>query len=96
MPDRRSSAASPEAGKEEFEEDKLKNGQLYKGGLFPHIITNIGTAIGVLRGNGYAGEIGVVGFYNPQAIVLAGSDALQHGINLALEHAISKKTEKVS
>jgi lysophospholipase L1-like esterase len=80
---------APEEGKEEFEGDMLKGHQYYKGGLFPHIITNVGTAIFVLREVAhFGGEIGVLGFYNPQAIVLPGSDSLQIELNKAFEEEI--------
>ena len=63
-------------------------GHTYPGGLFTHIITNVGTTIGVLRAYGYAGPVEVVGFYNPQAELLPGSDALQIKLNEAFEGEI--------
>ena len=63
----------------------------YPGGVFTHIITNIGTAVGVLRAHGYAGKIVVLGIYNPQAFALAGSDGLQQEFNSHLAGAIGAK-----
>jgi lysophospholipase L1-like esterase len=63
-------------------------GHEYPGGLFTHIITNVGTAIGVLRNYGYTGPVSVLGFYNPQAEILPGSDALQLKLNEAFEGEI--------
>jgi lysophospholipase L1-like esterase len=60
-------------------------GHEYPGGLFTHIITNIATTIGVLRAYGYAGDFVIVGFYNPQAELLPGSDALQKKLNETFE-----------
>ena len=79
-----------ETKEEEFEGDKLKGKQFYNGGLFPHIITNLGTAVQVLRTGPakYAGPIVILGFYNPQALLLPGSDALQKKLNEALENVI--------
>ena len=64
------------------------SGHEYPGGLFKHIITNVGTVIGVLRAYGYAGPVVVAGFYNPQAELLPGSDALQIKLNEAFEGTI--------
>jgi lysophospholipase L1-like esterase len=69
-----------------------EEGYYYKGGLFKHIITNLGTAVGVLRSFGYTGPVAVLGFYNPQAFILPGSDALQKKLNEAAECAIEAKT----
>jgi lysophospholipase L1-like esterase len=63
-------------------------GHEYPGGLFYHIITNVGEAIGVLRHYGYTGPVSVLGFYNPQAEILPGSDALQLKLNEAFEGEI--------
>jgi lysophospholipase L1-like esterase len=63
-------------------------GHEYPGGLFTHVITDVGTSIGVLRNAGYEGPIAVLGFYNPQAIILPGSDALQIKLNEAFEGTI--------
>ncbi len=56
----------------------------------PHILANIGDILGVLDNAGpggghYAGPIVLVGFYNPDALILPGSDALQEGLNAAVE-----------
>ncbi len=64
------------------------SGHQYAGGLFKHIITNVGTTIGVLRAYGYAGPVVVAGFYNPQAELLPGSDTLQKKLNEAFEGTI--------
>jgi lysophospholipase L1-like esterase len=62
-------------------------------GLFEHIGTNIGDIITQIDGTGpgqghYTGRIIVLGFYNPQAIVLPGSDALQKAANSAIEKEV--------
>ncbi len=59
-----------------------------KNTLFPTIVTNIGLTIGILRGAGYEGPIGILGFYNPQALLLP-SDPLQIALNEAIEETIS-------
>lgn len=64
-------------------------GHEYPGGLFNHILTNIGVDIGVLRDYGYDGPVVVLGFYNPQALVLAGSDELQETLNSYLEAEVA-------
>jgi lysophospholipase L1-like esterase len=56
----------------------------------PHILANIGEILGVLDstapgGGHYTGPIVLLGFYNPDALVLPGSDALQEGLNAAIE-----------
>ena len=51
----------------------------------PHILKNLGDTLGVLDSVGYRGPIVLLGFYNPDAMVLAGSDALQEGLNAAVE-----------
>jgi lysophospholipase L1-like esterase len=56
----------------------------------PHILANIADILGVLdstaTGAGhYTGPIILVGFYNPDALILPGSDALQEGLNAAVE-----------
>jgi hypothetical protein len=61
-------------------------GHEYPGGLFTHIIVDTGVAIGVLREVGhYYGPIAILGFYNPQSIILPGSDPLQENLNAAFE-----------
>jgi len=76
--------AEHEAGEEGF---------LYPGGLIKHILTNIGTTIGVIRneGNGYTGRIIVQGFYNPFGTLLEGSDKLVEVLNSNLEGLIAGK-----
>lgn len=61
--------------------------------LFEHIAKNIGDILGVLDstaagGGHYTGPIIVLGFYNPQAIVLPGSDTLQKAANSVIEHEV--------
>jgi lysophospholipase L1-like esterase len=56
----------------------------------PHIVANIADILGVLDstapgGGHYTGPIVLLGFYNPDALVLPGSDALQEGLNAAVE-----------
>jgi lysophospholipase L1-like esterase len=56
----------------------------------PHIVANIADILGVLDstapgGGHYSGPIVLVGFYNPDALILPGSDALQEGLNAAIE-----------
>lgn len=56
----------------------------------PHILANIGDILGVLDstapgGGHYTGPIVLLGFYNPDALVLPGSDALQEALNAAVE-----------
>jgi len=57
--------------------------------LFPAIVHNIGLDVGVLRGAGYTGPIAILGFYNPQAFLVAGSDTLQKSLNEAMEATIT-------
>jgi lysophospholipase L1-like esterase len=72
-----------------LETEASEAGHEYPGGLFTHILTNIGVDIGVLREYGYKGPVVVLGFYNPQALVLAGSDELQEALNAHLEGAVA-------
>lgn len=56
----------------------------------PHILANIGDILGVLDstapgGGHYTGPIVLLGFYNPDALILPGSDALQEALNAAVE-----------
>jgi len=64
---------------------------VHAGPSFERIITNTVTAIALMRkpeyGN-YTGPITVVGFYNPKAIVLPGSDALQVVLNQEMKKAL--------
>lgn len=60
---------------------------------FPHILKNIGDILGVIDskepgGGHYTGAIILMGFYNPDGIVLPGSDLLQDGFNTAIEKEI--------
>jgi lysophospholipase L1-like esterase len=56
----------------------------------PHILANIADILGVLDstapgGGHYTGPIVLLGFYNPDALILPGSDALQEGLNAAVQ-----------
>jgi lysophospholipase L1-like esterase len=64
-----------------IEHEAGPSGYLYPGGLFAHIETNIGLTIKVLREAGYTGKIALIGFYNPEALILPGSDALTVALN---------------
>jgi lysophospholipase L1-like esterase len=72
---------SHEAGPEGF---------AFSGGLFHHILANIGLSIGVMREAGYTGKILVIGFYNPDATLLAGSNTLDKILNESLEGTIAE------
>ncbi len=66
-----------------------EEGTYYEKGLFHHIIANMGDAVFVLRQVGfYAGPIAILGFYNPQAFILPGSDLLQKVLNENVGKAI--------
>jgi hypothetical protein len=59
----------------------------------PHIAHNLGDILGVIDstspgGGHYTGAIVVLGFYNPDALVLPGSDALQIGVNRTIEKEV--------
>jgi lysophospholipase L1-like esterase len=69
-----------------------EEGYYYEKGLFHHIIANMGDVIGVLRHYGYTGPVAVLGFYNPQAFILPGSDTLQKSLNESVAGTIA--TEK--
>jgi lysophospholipase L1-like esterase len=75
--------AEHEAGPEGF---------AFPGGLFHHILSNIGGTIKVLREGGYTGEILMIGFYNPFATLLPGSNLLVKALNENLEGLISSET----
>jgi hypothetical protein len=60
-----------------------------KATLFPLIVRNIGLTIGVLRNAGYTGPVAILGFYNPQALLLP-SDGLQIALNEAVEKTIEE------
>jgi len=67
-------------------------GYAYPGGLIHHILVNVGTIISVLRneaGINYKGRIVMIGFYNPYATLLPGSDALVKVLNEGLEGVIA-------
>jgi lysophospholipase L1-like esterase len=71
-----------------LEDEAGLGGHYYYGGLFTHIIEVDGTAIGTLRAYGYTGPVVLLGFYNPQAEILPGSDTLQEELNAAFESEI--------
>jgi lysophospholipase L1-like esterase len=55
----------------------------------PHILANLGDILGVLDstspgGGHYTGRIVLLGFYNPDAFILPGSDELQEATNAAV------------
>lgn len=59
---------------------------------FPHIVKNIEDIINVIGPSGpgkYAGPIVVLGYYNPQGLVLPGSDALQQILNTKVANAMA-------
>jgi len=66
-----------------------------KNTLFPMIINNLGLTVHVLRtpiaegGGGYTGPISILGFYNPQAFLVGGSDGLQKALDEALDATVS-------
>jgi lysophospholipase L1-like esterase len=66
-----------------------ESGTFYEHGLFHHIIANIGDVIGVARHYGYTGKVGILGFYNPQAEILPGSDAIQKKLNETFEYEVA-------
>ena len=66
-------------------------GFAYSGGVFHHVLVNIGTTIGVLRGAGYTGKVLLLGFYNPNVLELPGSDALLKVLNEALEGQVASE-----
>ena len=65
-----------------------ESGTYYEKGLFHHVIANIGQTIGVLRHYGYTGPVAILGFYNPQAELLPGSDGLQKKLNETFEYEV--------
>jgi lysophospholipase L1-like esterase len=65
-----------------------ESGTFYEKGLFHHVIANVGDVIGVLRHEGYAGPVAILGFYNPQAEILPGSDELQKELNETFEYEV--------
>jgi lysophospholipase L1-like esterase len=54
----------------------------------PRIIENILDVIGQLDATGYTKPIVLIGFYNPDAFILPGTDALQEGLNASLKAAV--------
>jgi lysophospholipase L1-like esterase len=56
--------------------------------VFPAIITDVNTALKVIDSTGYSNPIVVGGFYNPDAFVLPGSDALQEVLNFELKKSL--------
>ncbi len=66
-------------------------GYYYSGGLFHHILANMGDVVGVLRAFGYTGKVAILGFYNPQSFILPGSDSLQKKLNEVAECTIETK-----
>jgi lysophospholipase L1-like esterase len=62
----------------------------------PHILKNLGDILGVIDEAGYTGPIVLLGFYNPDAFVLPGSDALQKGTNEAVEKDILPSFKNVT
>jgi lysophospholipase L1-like esterase len=60
---------------------------------FPHILGNVGKILGAIDSTGaggghYKGAIVLQGYYNPDSFELPGSDALQIGLNNAMEEKI--------
>ncbi len=67
----------------------------------PRIIENVEDILGVLDstapgGGHYTGPIILVGLYNPNSFVLAGTDRLTQGLNTALETEVMPKFANVS
>lgn len=72
-----------------IEHEAGPEGYAFHNGLFAHILENIGYTIGVMRYAGYSGPILVIGFYNPYALELQGSDALDKILNEHLEYEVA-------
>jgi lysophospholipase L1-like esterase len=66
-----------------------EEGHYYSGGVFHHIIANVGDVIGVLRAAGYTGPVAILGFYNPDTFILPRSDSLQEIFNEFFEETIA-------
>ena len=66
-----------------------EEGYYYEKGLFHHIVANMGDVVGVLRAEDYTGPVAILGFYNPQAFILPGSDTLQKTLNTSVAATIS-------
>ncbi len=71
-------------------------GYTFPGGVFHHIVQNIGDTVGVLDRAGYKGPIVVLGFYNPYSFTLPGTDALQESLNKAVEEGVVKGYSNVT
>lgn len=56
----------------------------------PRIIRNINDAAKVIDSTGYSNPLVVIGFYNPDAFVLPGSDALQELLNRELKKSLEE------
>ncbi len=59
----------------------------------PHILGNLGKILGTIDSSGtggghYTGAIVLLGYYNPDSFVLPGSDALQIGLNNAVQEKL--------
>lgn len=79
--------STPEAAVEECIVETAKNV------TFPRIVKNIGDVLAVLDstepgGGHYTGPIVLLGFYNPDALVLPGSDVLQEDLNGIIEKEV--------
>lgn len=75
-----------------IEHEAGPEGYAFEGGIFHHVLSNIGTTIGVLRDVAkYEGKILLIGFYNPDATLLAGSNELQKVLNESLEGLIASE-----
>jgi lysophospholipase L1-like esterase len=73
-----------------LETEVSPEGHLYPGSVFTHILTNIGVTIATLREDGhYDGPIVILGFYNPYAAILPGTNTLQEILNEHLDDAVS-------
>jgi lysophospholipase L1-like esterase len=68
-----------------------EEGVYYEKGLFHHIIANMGDVVGVLRHIDYTGPVAILGFYNPQALILPGSDEIQKALNETIEGVIASE-----
>jgi lysophospholipase L1-like esterase len=57
---------------------------------FPKIIRNVNDAAQVVDSTGYSKPLVVIGFYNPDAFVLPGSDTLQELLNYYLKKSLAE------
>jgi lysophospholipase L1-like esterase len=62
--------------------------------IVPHILKNLGDTLVQIDEHGYTGPIVLLGFYNPDSNILPGSDELQEGTNLAVEHELLPELEE--